>query len=129
MLRAFNLKRSGTKHSPVKLEEQNDGFLKCCPKRSCEWEESEKQLAVMLIPKFGQHFFGRWMLARMQKPTYRLTLDEIGSFVWERCDGTHTIEQIGNEMSAKFGKRVEPVFERLGSFFQRLARTKSITWV
>ena len=28
------------------------------------------------------------MLARMQKPTYRLTLDEIGSFVWERCDGT-----------------------------------------
>lgn len=83
----------------------------------------------MLIPKFGQHFFGRWMLARMQKPTYRLTLDEIGSFIWERCDGTHTIEQIGNEMAAKFGDRIEPVFERLGLFFQRLARTKSITWV
>lgn len=112
----------------VASEEEHSAFLQRHPKRNREWERSEKKLAVVLIPKFGQHLFGRWMLTRMQRPNYRLSLDEVGSFVWERCDGAHSVEDIGRDLAEQFGQSVEPVFERLGLFFQQLERTKSIIW-
>lgn len=98
------------------------------PRRNRDWEDENGRI-VVLIPKFGNHFFGKWMMAKMNRPFYRLKLDEIGSFVWQRCDGATDIKQIGEQLAAHFGDKVEPVHERLGLFLRSLERSKSITYV
>lgn len=64
----------------------------------------------------------------MARPNYRLNLDEVGSFVWERCTGLENVQEIGEKLAKKFGSKVEPVHERLSLFFQSLEKSKSITW-
>jgi len=103
-------------------------LLSRAPKRNREWRESENR-AVILIPKFGNHFLGKWLMSKMKSPNYRLNLDEIGSFVWKHCDGNKTVEDIGQKLEAEFGEKVTPVYERLNLFFVSLSKSKSITWV
>ncbi|MFQ5676155.1 MAG: PqqD family peptide modification chaperone [bacterium] len=99
------------------------------PKWNRQWEKTSDGLAVILIPKFGNHLVGKWLMARMQKPHYRLKLDEIGTFVWEQCDGGKSIQDIGDRLKKQFGDRVEPVQDRLKLFFKSLEKNKSVTWV
>ena len=65
----------------------------------------------------------------MATPDYRLNLDEVGSFVWQHCDGIKNFEEIADRMSKKFGSKVDPASERLTLFFRSLEKSKSITWV
>lgn len=112
----------------MRQNEISEYLLARAPKRNHEWRESENR-AVILIPKFGDHFLGRWLKAKMKSPNYKLNLDEIGSFVWKHCDGTKTVEDIGQELEAEFGEKVAPVYDRLNLFFMSLSRSKSITWM
>ena len=104
-------------------------FIKLRPKWNRQWEYSEDKLTVILIPKFGDHRLGKWFMSRMNRPHYRLKLDEIGSYVWEQCNGKDSVQNIGEKLSKKFGTHVEPVYDRLRLFFQSLEKSKSITWV
>jgi hypothetical protein len=67
-------------------------------------------------------------MARMKRPFFRLNLDEIGSFVWAHCDGKTDVDEIGRKLEDRFGEKVKPVQGRLGLFFERLERSKSIIW-
>lgn len=99
------------------------------PRRNRQWETTDNGLVVLIMPKFGDHALGRWLMKRLTKPTYHLKLDEIGSFVWHRCDGSKTVEQIEKELHNEFGEKVEPVRERLSLFMRSLEGSKSIEWV
>jgi hypothetical protein len=99
------------------------------PKWNRNWEKTENGLAVIMVPKFGNHSLGKWLMQRMSNPNYRLKLDELGSFVWEHCDGTENVQQIADKLKKKYGDKVEPVYDRLGIFLNRLERSKSIIWV
>jgi hypothetical protein len=55
-------------------------------------------------------------------------LDDIGSSVWKLIDGQKTVELISKEIQAKFGVKIEPVFERLGEFIRQLHQKKFITF-
>ena len=44
---------------------------------------------------------------------YRIRLNETGTAVWERCDGTTTGREIADELRVQFGDRVEPAEDRL----------------
>ncbi len=99
------------------------------PKWNRKWETDTNGHTVILIPKFGSHLLGKWLTSKMAKPNYRLNLDEVGSFVWQHCDGMKSIEEIAQRMSKKFGPEVDPVNDRLTLFFQSLEKSKSITWV
>lgn len=103
-------------------------FLRLRPRWNRHWERSEKDLAVILIPKFGDYALGRWLMSKLKEPHYRLKLDDIGTFVWRHCDGHHDVEEIGAKLQHHFGERVEPVYERLGVFLHQLANNKSIIW-
>ena len=99
------------------------------PKWNRKWETNGNGFIVILIPKFGSHILGKWLASQMATPNYRLNLDQVGSFVWQNCDGMKNFEEIANGMSKKFGSKVDPVYERLSLFFQSLEKSKSITWV
>ncbi|WP_058486088.1 PqqD family protein [Defluviitalea phaphyphila] len=55
-----------------------------------------------------------------------IELDEIGSFVWNECDGTKTINDIAENLEEKFGKRVQPVLERLLTYIRTLINNSFI---
>lgn len=99
------------------------------PQWNRDWEKTEHGLAVIMIPKFGNHLFGKWIMKKLKQPNYRLKLDEIGSFVWEHCNGLENVQEIGEKLLKKYGEKVEPVYDRLGLFFKRLEKSKSIIWV
>jgi hypothetical protein len=60
------------------------------------WEKRESGETILTVPqneKAGRitKAFARWVNAPRER---FVELDEVGSFVWELCDGTHTIESI-----------------------------------
>lgn len=65
-------------------------------------------------------------LFRRPERTY-IELDELGVFVWQRCDGATDIQAIAGDMSARFGERAEPVLGRLVQFVRILVNNRLIT--
>jgi hypothetical protein len=47
-------------------------------------------------------------------------LDEIGSFVWEKCDGTRNLNEISGDLKDYFGDRINPALERLVEYIKML---------
>ncbi len=95
-------------------------LLGLAPFRIADWEEDEGR-AVVLRPRptsrgprgLLDRFFYR-MSAR------RIKLDEVGTFVWNRLDGKRTVRELADGLDAEFGKRVQPVEERLGHLIRLL---------
>lgn len=49
-----------------------------------------------------------------------MKLDILGSFVWDYCDGTTTVQDIVNKMKQEYGTIAEPVDARVSRYIQRL---------
>jgi hypothetical protein len=104
----------------------NNNLMEKTPQRSrnITWEESEKINLIVertsKMDRFAQKFF------KTPKST-RVELDEIGSFVWSKCDGNNTIYDISQLMEAHFGEKVNPVLERLIQYIKILVSNKFIT--
>lgn len=90
------------------------------PERRIEWEESEDGRLVLLVPRFRNRFLVKWIVPRLRSPYIRVRLDELGSAVWNCCDGKSTCMEIAEKMREKYGDAVEPVYDRVGIFVRRL---------
>lgn len=99
-------------------------YLKLIPKRNDEIKlKKTDNKYYLLIPMTSRLDF----LARKLHGEYRrLELDELGAFIWELCDGTRSIEQIGKKVKEKFGENVEPLYERLVTFILELYKRNLI---
>jgi hypothetical protein len=76
---------------------------------------------AILVPKFGGAILGRWLQPRLKNPYQRLVLDEVGSAVWERCDGTASGHEIARFLAERFPDMQSPT-ERLALFVRALLR-------
>jgi hypothetical protein len=94
------------------------------PLRNLAWETCENGLIVLLVPKFKNRYLVKWLVPHLAKPNFRVKLDAFGSFVWSHCDGNTTIAEMGEKMRAKFGETVEPLYDRIAQFIQKLEREK-----
>jgi len=92
------------------------------PERRAQWEQLPDGRVVLLRPKFTHPLLVRWLLPRLKRKHFRITLDEAGSFLWKAADGQTTIEQIGRQMSSALGMGLESVFPRIAAFLQQLDR-------
>ena len=50
----------------------------------------------------------------------RITLEGMGSFIFLSLDGKKTVYDVGREVSERFGKEAEPLYERLCVYMKRL---------
>ncbi len=107
-------------------KERTINLLELVPVRTISWEKSQEGLVVLLKPKFRHSFFVKHILPRLKKPHYKIKLDSIGSFVWERCDGRRTVKELAESMSQEFGENVEPLLDRLTLFLQNLEKNRFI---
>ena len=105
--------------SPVNL-------LSLIPEHNILSKKTEEGLTILLKPKYRHPWMVKHVLPRLKNPHFKIKLDDIGSFIWELCDGMRTFEKIGEKLREKFGEKVEPLYERLGTFFQNLEKNKFI---
>jgi hypothetical protein len=106
----------GVSHSapePVNL-------LELKPVRLIAWEKTGDGRITLIYPKFRSRFLRKHLLPLLAKPNFRIMLDDYGSFIWQRCNGSTHVRQIATEMQATFGDHVEPVYERIGLFLKRM---------
>lgn len=109
-----------------KTEKPQINLLELIPVKNIGWEKTEDNLIILLKPKFKHPFFKKHVLPRMKKPNYKIKLDAVGSFVWERCDGQRTVKEVAQSLKQEFGESVEPLYDRLALFLQSLEKNHFI---
>ena len=80
--------------------------------RALPFRLSQEGKVVILLPRYGDSWFGRLCARILGKPHILLPLDERGSAFWELCDGTRTFGGIAAELETMFGNEVAPAHER-----------------
>ncbi len=92
------------------------------------WEEKESGKTILTVPvqeKKGR--VARSMAKWMQVPAERyVELDEVGGFVWEICDGKHTVEQIVQLTSKEYKMNRREAEVSVTMFLQMLHERKYI---
>ncbi|HTY12534.1 MAG TPA: PqqD family protein [Bacteroidota bacterium] len=96
------------------------------PMRNARSEAAEDGLVTLFIPKFQNRWMVRWFVPMLARPEIRLKLDKYGSYLWNACDGTATVSEIGSRMSGHFGEELDPLYERIGMFIRRLDESGSL---
>jgi len=89
-------------------------------------ETDAEGFIVLLKPKFNNRWLRKYLLPRIRRPFFRITLDELGSFIWCRCDGKCTVRELAELHNQRFGEKAEPLLDRLSLFLQTLERNRFI---
>lgn len=95
-------------------------------KRIVESKDGPDGRAVLLVPRFRKGLTARWLQPRLKRPYVNVNLDDYGSFVWQRIDGTSDFARICGEMMEKFGDKLPQAEDRLQKFLTILQRNKFI---
>ena len=103
-------------------------LLDMVPQRNREWLATQTGEVKVLAPRYGTSGLGRWVATRLRNTSIPIKLGEIGSAVWQACDGDTTVGQIAKQLEERFGAQVAPVHERLAKFFSELERNRFIRW-
>jgi hypothetical protein len=103
-------------------------LLDLVPVRRIPFDRDARGQVVLAIPRYGRNRLGKWLERRLGKGPIRVRLDEVGSAVWELCDGRRDVAEIGRAVEERFGERIEPVYDRLALFLKQLERWGSIGW-
>ncbi|MFH1941328.1 MAG: PqqD family protein [bacterium] len=101
-------------------------LLDLIPVQRVDWEKKEDGTVYLKKPKAQNRFMKHFIQKMGKSPDYKIHLDDFGSYVWQKCDGAHRVDQIGECLKREFGEKVEPVVERLASFVKILAYQKCI---
>ena len=92
-----------------------------------EWKKNDKGYIEIKVHNKG--FYHKIAQIFFHRPKYSwIELDVFGSFVWEQLDGKKTIYEIGNIVKEKFGKKAEPVYERLAQFIKILHKNHFVVY-
>ena len=87
-----------------------------------EWEKSEEGSIILYVKqkpsKVEKLIAGRSTRKRIK----RIVLDEVGSFVWELCDGKHTVQDIIKALAEKYKLRRIEAERSLIEFLKMLSQ-------
>ena len=109
-----------------KKEPEPINLFDLIPTQNIGWVKNEEGLTILFKPKFQNPFLKRYILSRLKRPFFKIKLDDVGSYVWELCNGKRTVKEIALGLSDKFGENVEPLYDRLTSFLQNLEKNHFI---
>lgn len=85
-----------------------------------EYEVDENGIVTVLEKQDHkiQRFFRK---LKVKIPMYKkIAFDEYSSEVFLQIDGNKTVKEIGEELEAKFGDKVQPLYERLLVFLNHI---------
>ena len=96
-------------------------FLDYIPQKNKEvpWDVDEQGIVTLHIEHRGmfavlaQKLFGKPRISHV-------TLERIGSFLWQQVDGQKSIFDLAKVLHREFGNEAEPLYERLVPYMQNL---------
>ncbi|MGF7060699.1 PqqD family protein [Brassicibacter mesophilus] len=106
---------------------KNKNFLEMVPRRveKVKWIVLDNGKVQIVIDRNG--FFDKLVRFFAKTPeVMRIDLDEYGSYVWKAIDGEKTTYEICEILKSEFGKDVEPLYERFGTYINILKNNKFI---
>lgn len=109
------------------MRKKKKNFLDLVPKKveKIKWIVLENGNVQIIIDRNG--FFDKLVRFFIKTPeVMRIYLDEYGSCVWKSIDGRKTVYEICEILKSKFGKDVEPLYERFGTYMNILKNNKFI---
>jgi hypothetical protein len=109
----------------MEKKDKNINFLDLIPEKSCKWEETGDGRIDLLVPRFKNPLMKKIALKLGRSEYFTIHLDALGSKVWDRIDGSHTVEQIGKLME-KENEEFHQLYERLTHFLSSLSRHRFI---
>ena len=110
-------------------EKKQENFLDYVPKRNqlYEWDLNQKKHVEIAVVNRGM--FNRMAQIIFRKPKVsKIELDDLGSFIWQELDGVKTVFEIGTAVKGKFGKKAEPLYERLCEYIRILHNNRFIVY-
>ena len=107
-------------------KDKNVNFLDLIPERNCHWKETGDGRIDLLVPRFKNPFMKKIALKLGRSEFITLHLDALGSLVWDRIDGSRTVEQIGKLVEKENEAFTHQLYERLTQFLSSLSRHRLI---
>lgn len=82
--------------------------------------EIVNNFVVLKFKNSKKGFIDKLFFKNKKEVTYKIDLDEIGSFIWLLIDGKKSVNSLINFTSEKFGEKVEPVDQRVKLFLKQM---------
>ncbi|MEJ2054679.1 MAG: PqqD family protein [Calditrichaceae bacterium] len=102
-------------------------LLQCKPSQTADFDTNPETGLVQIIkPKFKSDWARKMFTPFIKGENFIINLDELGTEVWNNCNGKTTVEEIGEILGKKFGPEIEPIYDRLNKFILQLLRSKFI---
>lgn len=89
------------------------------PVRKVDHEIIENKV-VLKFKNDKKGFIEKYIFRKKKGVTYKIELDEIGSFIWLLIDGKKSVNSLINFSSEKFGDKIEPVEQRVKLFLKQM---------
>lgn len=104
-------------------------YLNRIPIRSDNIDINVDMSGNIVLCSVNQGFMNKLVQVILRKPKFSyIHLDEIGSTVWKNIDGKRDIVFIGEILKEEFGEKIEPLYDRLVSYFDYLFKSGLITF-
>lgn len=103
------------------MAKKNDNYLDYIPVISPKntWDADEK--GIVTIHMVHRGFYAGIAQKVFHRPRVsHIHLDELGSFIFRQIDGVHTVEDIAQLVKGRFGKKAEPLYDRLVQYMKIL---------
>jgi hypothetical protein len=68
-------------------------------------------------------------MPKSRNPYIKANLDELGSAAWELINGSRNVREIANILNERFNEKIEPAYERVGLFFQKMYLNNFIIFI
>ncbi len=111
-----------------KKEIKNLNLLELTPYKFYGEEKDGEGNVTVLIPKFKNKILVKYLEPSFKSKYFKLNLDKLGSAVWLLINGENKIKFISDELVARFGDEIQPVYERLPKFITMLYTNKLISF-
>ncbi len=102
-------------------KKQADNYMDYIPVRNPDFGWRVKENGRVEVTVVNKGFYHRIAQIFFKKPRYSyIELDEYGSYLWQLLDGKTNVYALSEKMHKQFGKKAEPVVQRLVTFLKTL---------
>lgn len=103
-------------------------LLDLTPLPNYECEKHDDGLTEILVPRFTDPFFGKWLQPKLKYKYIHAKLDAFGTSAWELINGKNTVQEISEKLVEEHGEAIQPVYERLTKFLTQLYQNGFISF-
>jgi len=113
------------------MMEREKSFRQFIQRRPCrseqvEWQQRGEKVLIKVRRSDWLGVLLRWLTSR---PVHRqIELDEIGGFVWNLCDGSHSVADIVEELEHRYQLSRREALASLAEFLSQLQKRGLIRW-